>query len=109
MLFCSQLPDVEEEKKRPKSSKKGGKKKKKGEKEGKTEDKGKKEGKSEEGPPAPVVQAVGKHFLLQLTKEEDRAVACLLAEHELQVGLLQKEKENTTPLGVLYREAQRWT
>ena len=91
MLSCRQLPEVEEEKKRPKSGKKGGKKKRKGEKEGKTkgetEDKGKKEGKSEEGPPAPVVQAVGKHFLLQLTKEEDRAVACLLAEHELQVGL----------------------
>lgn len=95
VIFCTchrQLPQLEEEQQKPKSSKKGSKKKKKDGKEaeekdkGESKDKGKKDVKTEEGADASAVQAVGRHFLLQLGKEEDRAVACLLAEHELQVS-----------------------
>jgi len=66
--------------------------KKKGEKEAKDkdveQDKGKKDKGGEEGAEAPVIQAAGKHFLLDLGREDDRAVACLLADHELQASLL---------------------
>ena len=66
---------------------------KKGEKEdkGKGKEKGKEKGKKEtddgEGAEASVIQAVGKHFSLDLAQEQHRAVACLLADHELQVAL----------------------
>ena len=64
---------------------------KKGEKEdkgkGKEKEKGKKDKGEGEGAEAPVIQAVGKHFSLDLSQEQHRAVACLLADHELQVGL----------------------
>lgn len=90
-MLCRQLPQAEEEKKKkPKSGKKGSKKKK-GDKEGKEKEKGESKGKAKgtgeagDEAEAPVVQAVGRHFLLQLSSEADRAVACLLAEHELQV------------------------
>jgi len=74
-------------------AKKGKAKGKKGEKEkedkgkGKEKEKGKKEKDEGEGAEAPVIQAVGKHFSLHLSQEQQRAVACLLADHELQVGL----------------------
>ncbi|DBB11592.1 TPA: hypothetical protein ACH3X3_006983 [Trebouxia sp. C0006] len=61
---------------------------KKGEKEdkgkGKEKEKGKKDKDEGEGAEAPVIQAVGKHFSLDLSQEQHRAVACLLADHELQ-------------------------
>ena len=62
---------------------------KKGEKEdkGKGKEKGKKEKDDGEGAEAPVIQAVGKHFNLDLSQEQHRAVACLLADHELQASL----------------------
>ena len=60
---------------------------KKGKTKGGKEDKGKKEKGKEEGAEEPAVQSAGKHFTLDLGAEEDRAVACLLAEHELQVML----------------------
>lgn len=65
-----------------KGKKKGGKEEK-GKDQGK--DKGKKEKDDQGGVEVPAVLAAGKHFGLDLAKEQDRAVACLLAEHELQV------------------------
>ena len=85
-----QLPDVSEGKgKSPKKGKaKKGKKKGDKEEKGKDKDKGKTEKDGEKADEVPVVQAAGKHFSLDLGKEDDRAVACLLADHELQVGVL---------------------
>lgn len=86
-----QLAEAPEAKGKKGKAKKG--KGKKGEKEdkGKGKEKGKEKGKKEkddgEGAEAPVIQAVGKHFSLDLSQEQHRAVACLLADHEVQVGL----------------------
>lgn len=84
------MHDSDNAKKRPKSSKGDGKKSK-GAKEGKEkgkgkeEDKGQKESTSEGEATAPAVQSAGRHFVLNLNEEEDRAMACLLADHELEV------------------------
>lgn len=88
---CRQLPEGKGSGKKGKA-KKGKKKKAEKEEKGKEEGKEKgKKGKESEGvAEAPPVQAAGKHFALDLAKEDDRAVACLLAEHELQVTLHQK-------------------
>ena len=67
-------------------AKKGKKKSGKEEKEkGKDKGKGKKKKDGPGGAEVSAVQAVGKHFGLDLAREQDRAVASLLAEHELQV------------------------
>ena len=80
------MPDAPEGAKGKKPKAKKGKKKEKKEKEDKAKEKGKKEKDEEEGAVAPVIQAAGKHFSLDLGKEDDRAVACLLADHELQAS-----------------------
>ncbi len=89
MVFAyRQLAEAPEGGKGKKGKAKKGKGKK-GEKEdkGKGKEKGKKEKDDGEGLEALVIQAVGKHFSLDLSQEQHRAVACLLADHELQVGL----------------------
>lgn len=89
-----QLPDVPEgkgkspKKGKAKKGKKKGDKEEKGKDKAKDKDKGKTEKDGEKADEVPVVQAAGKHFSLDLGKEDDRAVACLLADHELQVGVL---------------------
>ena len=67
-----------------KGKKKGGKEEK-GKEKDKSKDKGKKEKDGQGGAEVPAMQAAGKHFGLDLAKDQDRAVACLLADHELQV------------------------
>ncbi len=92
LLAYRQLAEAPEGVKGKKGKAKKGKGKK-GEKEkedkgkGKEKEKGKKDKDEGEGAEAPVIQAVGKHFSLDLSQEQHRAVACLLADHELQVGL----------------------
>jgi len=100
---CRQLAEAPEgggpKGKKGKAKKGKGKKGEKGKEDkgkGKEKEKGKKEKDDGEGAEAPVIQAVGKHFSLDLSQEQHRAVACLLAVHELQVGLIIKIKIMTT-------------
>ena len=87
---CRQLPEAAEGKgtgkkgKAKKGKKKGGKEEEEKDK-GKDKGKGKKDKDGPGGAEVPAVQAAGKHFGLELAREQDRAVACLLVEHELQV------------------------
>ena len=61
--------------------------KKKGEKETKGKNKGKKEAGEGDSAEPTALQAAGKHLTLDLGNEHDRALACLMADHELQVWL----------------------
>lgn len=85
-VACRQVPDAPEGAtgKKTKASKGNKKEKKEKEDKGKSKEKGKKD--EEEGAAAPVILAAGKHFSLDLGREDDRAVACLLADHELQAS-----------------------
>ncbi|DBA68532.1 TPA: hypothetical protein ACH3X2_013596 [Trebouxia sp. C0005] len=108
-----QLAEAPEAKGKKGKAKKG--KGKKGEKEdkGKGKEKGKEKGKKEkddgEGAEAPVIQAVGKHFSLDLSQEQHRAVACLLADHEVQAqGFGRSAWFNATLDGRLLVQGSKW-